>query len=286
MDDIIKEKKTVSIFAPTSNCPLKATDLLNYCYRAFQDHYSTVPRNRRVAKAIGLRESTIANSTGRLQELGLLNKQREVILPMPRLEWFRVLDSLQSMYHDRPETLWFQNWKCLVRQPGQENPLKFSSVVLYSLIRHSRLNNWKPSGGWSKEYLATATGLDPKTVTAALQILEQHGFLEVLDGFRFRLFRLSKGQLACFADKSKSSPNSADPDELVNEVSPASQLLDAVFEAKQKLNAEVEKYYFSTSVKNTILIQTMKQPNWHENWFKIADHFISKQMKRDSSPGS
>lgn len=282
MDEILKTKKSVSVFAPTSDCPLKATDLLNYCYRAFQEHYSTVPKNRRVAKAVGLRETTISNSTGRLQEFGLLNKQREVILPMPRLEWFRILDSLREMYKDRSETLWFQNWKCLIRQPGQENPLKFSSVVLYSLIRHSRLNNWKPSGGWSKEYLATATGLDPKTVTASLQILEQHGFLEVLDGFRFRLFRLSEGQLACFADKGISSPNSADPDEICDHVSPASKMLDASYEARKKLTAEVDTWPLSESEKQAIIIKTMKQDNWHENWSKIADHFITKQMERHS----
>jgi DNA-binding transcriptional regulator YhcF (GntR family) len=234
-DPIHETKKTLSVFNPSKASPLKYTDLMVYCFRAFQDNYGTIPSCRRIAKNTGLREQTVAEATERLHNHRLLTGDGKVISPCPRADWFIPLERLQERFPEGPAFRWFQNWTTLIRSPGMGNPISVPAVLVYSLVRHSIFNNWKPSQGWTLAYLAELTATNEKTVGAALSTLEEAGFLTVLQGMRFKIYRLSETQLKCFADRGVWSGNSAEPDEIVDELAPAAVAFDEKMAAKAGL---------------------------------------------------
>ena len=236
MSDHLTNKKQVNMFFTQKASELKYTDLLVYGYRCQQASYDTRPSHRRTSIATGLKEETAANASDRLREFGLVNNEYQVVTPCPQMNWFQVVDSLRNRFSDKHFSMWFRNWRCYVRQPGPNNPLTVPCVVLYSLLYNSATNGWKPIHGWSHEYLALTTGITSKTVSSSLDRLEEHGFLSILDGMRFRFFRLSESQLECFADKRLFSGSaSPEPDEFVDELSPASKVLDHKAQARKDL---------------------------------------------------
>jgi DNA-binding transcriptional regulator YhcF (GntR family) len=200
MNDQFEEKKFVTMFFTSKDCLLTYPDLLTYCYQAHQDFYEEVPSFRRVAKRTGIKEETVAAATKRLRGCGLLSDDNAVISPCPHLDWFQPLDTLLKRHEGQHFTKWLRNWRYYVRQPGSENPLTVPAVMVYSLIRHSVLGKWKPQHGWSYEYLSLVLGMTAKTVSSALSKLEELGFVAILDGMRFQLYRLRESQLRCFAN--------------------------------------------------------------------------------------
>ncbi len=282
-DSLHQQKKTLTVFATSKASPLKYPDLLTYCYRVDQHRYENVPSIRRTSKATGLREPTVASATDRLTQLGLVQPDGSVVTRCPHLDWFVPLDSLKEQNPHGPEFRWLQNWKSLVRQPGADNPLTVPCVMLYSLIRHSLHNNWKPSGGWTHEYLALLTASNPKTVSAALTKLEEHGFLTILDGMRFRLFQLREGQLACFADRAVWSGNSSEPDELVEDFGPGSEVLEQQRQVRLEFEKYMERWPIQTASKQRIISAVMSHEGWEEHWRDWAFQMVSRVMENPNA---
>lgn len=282
-DEIHETKKTVSIFCPSRNSRLSYSDLLVYCYRADQHRYSTVPSCRRVAKSTGLREATISEATGRLVEHGLLSSGNAVITPCPKQDWFITLDALKEQNPEGPELRWFQNWKSLVRRPGSDNPLTVPAVMIYSAIRHSVMTRWKPQGGWTYEYLALITATNVKTVAASLDTLGKLGFLIVLDGLRFRLYRLRDSQMSCFADRGVWSGNSAEPDEMMDDFAPGSEQWDRRAEARRAFEAHMERWPISTKARQAIISRVMQQAGWEQHWDEWSLKLVDKFLDHDPS---
>lgn len=276
--NVFENKKLVTVYSPAKESPLNYSDLLVFCYRQSQSRFDTIPTVRRTAKSTGLREATVASSTKRLQEFGLLIEDDLVIKPCPHLKWFHKLGSLEERFPDGPEFLWLQNWKCFVRSPGSTNPLTVPCVMLYSLIYHSVITKWKPNNGWTLEYLALATATNTKTVNKSLECLEQNGFLEVLDGLRFKLFRLRESQLASFSDKGVWSANSAEPDEICDEFSSAGDSLQQSHESLQALRAFVNSWHFEEHNKDWIIRKTTSHENWESNWKENVDIYTNKLL--------
>lgn len=277
MKNELANKKTLSIFNPSKNSPLSYAQLLVFCHRADQFRYDTVPSCRRVAKATGLHEATVSTADQSLRAHGLLSPDNTVINPCRHLHWFQPLDRLKERNPDGPNLQWLQNWKTLVRQPG-DNVLTLSCVLVYSLIRHSQENGWKPSQGWTHEYLAILTATEPKTVTKAVSTLEEHGFLKVLDGMRFQLFRLRDSQTACFADKKQWSGNSSEPDEFINDFGPGSDRLDIVRTAKADLDELLGGWAVSDKDKASIKSAIYKHDGWEDNWEDLANKYLDKYL--------
>jgi hypothetical protein len=148
--------------------------------------------------------------------------------------------------------------------------------MIFSLIHHSLQRGWKPSNGWSHEYLALLTATNPKTVATSLATLAEHGFLSVLDGMRFRLFRLRDSQLECFADKKAWSGNSAEPDENVAEFGPGSERLDAQRNARAELAAYLEGFPITQTSQQKILSTIIQTKGWEAKWQKWAFEIVSK----------
>lgn len=278
MDAQLSNKKTVKLFSPSKEFPLRYPDLLVYCYRVGQSRFDTVPSVRRTAKSTGLREATVATATERLGEHGMVDPFAAVIHPCPHLDWFCRLSSLEEKSPNGPEFMWLQNWTTLVRRPGVDNPLTVPCVLIYSLVRHSIINRWKPSAGWTHEYLAQATATNPKTVFASLRTLEDYGFLSVLDGMRFRLFEMRESQLSCFADKKVWTASSVDPDEIANSFGPGSDKLDKRLAAQKHLVEYVDGWYFNQDTKNKIVAAVMKMDGWETNWQEIVNDVIEPIM--------
>ncbi|MFO0806154.1 MAG: hypothetical protein U0894_00015 [Pirellulales bacterium] len=263
MSDQFDNKKYLSVFCTARESPLAYTDLLVYCYRTHQHAFETLPSHRRTAKATGLKEETVASATTRLHHHGLLLADGAVVAPCPQNKWFRQLDALREKFGDKHFSMWFQNWRCYVRQPGVDNPLTIPCVMVYSLIRHSVLQSWKPSEGWSHEYIALITGINPKTVSSALDTLESNGFLTVLDGMRFRLFKLRESQLQFFADKRAwVGAGSTQPDEIVEELAPASAVLEDKAKAKRELVEMLNRYPINDNHKERIYKGVVSQESW------------------------
>ena len=283
-DQLHDTKKTLSIFCPSKASPLKYTDLLVYCFRAFQDSYRTIPSCRRIAKNTGLREQTVAEATERLHNHGLLTGDGTVISPCPRAEWFVTLERLEERFPEGPNFRWYQNWTTLIRSPGIDNPISVPTVLIYSLVRHSILHNWKPSQGWSLGYLGELTATNEKTVSASLSTLEENGFLTMLDGMRFKLYRLSEAQLKCFADRGVWSGNSAEPDEMVDELAPKAAAFDEKAEAKAQLVDYLVRWPISDKEKDQIYHTIVKSRQWPNSWRDQALALIEAAMPKPPSP--
>ena len=283
MSDQFENKKQISNFFTRKGCPLKYTGLLVYCYRCHQASYDTKPSHRRTAKATGLKEETVANASDRLRQFGLLNNDYEVIAPCPRMDWFQVTEALRERFIDRHFSLWFRNWRCLVRQPGPNNPLTVPCVVLYSLIYNSAANGWKPIHGWSIEYLSSVTGITSKTVSSSLDRLEEYGFLSILDGMRFDLYRLRESQLECFADKQAySGTASVELDRIREDFSPASQVLDHKAQARKDLVDFLNLFPITSDDKDRIFRAVSSMASWPKDWKKVADKLVERVMERES----
>lgn len=280
-DPLLKTKKAISVFNTATGSPLNYADLLTFCFRADQYRYSTVPSVRRVAKNTGLKEATVSASTSRLTELGLLNSDASVISPCPHLDWFVISEALEQRFTQNSVFSWLLNWKSLVRRPGTDNPLTVPAVMIYSLIRHSAHNTWKPSGGWTHDYLALLTGTNSKTVTAALDKLEQLGFLTVLDGRRFKVYELRESQSACFADRGEWSGSSSDPDEIVSDFGPGSERLDQQRRIRHELDEYIERFPLRAATKQKIVSAVTQRQGWEEHWRDSAFEIVKKVMELD-----
>lgn len=286
MSTQFENKKHVNMFFTQKASELKYTDLLVYGYRCQQASFDTRPSHQRTAKATGLKGATVANASDRLRELGLLNSEYHVVSPCPRVKWFQVVDTLRERFIDKHFSLWFRNWRCHVRQPGPNNPLTVPCVVLYSLLYNSATNGWKPIHGWSHEYLSLTTGITTKTVSSSLVRLEEYGFLSILDGMRFRFFRLSESQLECFADKRLfSGTASSEPDEIVDELSPASKALDRKAQARKDLVDFLNMFPITSDDKDRIFKAVTSMPSWPDGWKKVADELVGRILERQSVPG-
>jgi len=283
MKNQFENKKNVSMFFTTKASLLKYTDLLTYCYRCHQASFDTRPSHRRTAKAVGLKEETVATATDRLRQFGLLNDNHAVVAPCPKVKWFQQSDVLLERFIDRHFSLWFRNWRCFVRQPGPNNPLTVPSVVLYSLIHNSAVNDWKPIHGWSHEYLSLITGITTKTVSSSLERLEQYGFLSILDGMRFKLYLLRDSQLECFADKrSYSGTASSEPDEIVEQFSPASKVLDDKAQARRELVGFLNIWPISDPDKDRVFRAVTDMSTWPDGWKNVANELVERILERES----
>jgi hypothetical protein len=158
--------------------------------------------------------------------------------------------------------------------------------MLYSLIRHSLLRGWKPPEGWSHEYMALITGINPKTVSNSLDRLEKLGFLTVLEGMRFRLFKLRDCQLGYFADKRAwSGTASAEPDEIVDDLSPASLVLEEKAKAKNALVAMLNRVLDSDHHKDRIYKGITCQTDWFKgNWQDAVLKSVGRILEKESTP--
>ncbi len=283
MSNQFENKKHVNIFFTQKASQLKYTDLLVYGYRCQQASFDTRPSHQRTANATGLKGETVANSSDRLRDFGLLNNEYEVVVPCPRMNWFQVADSLRERFADRHFSFWFRNWRSYVRQPGPNNPLTVPCVVLYCLLYNSATNGWKPVHGWSHEYLSLTTGITSKTVSSSLKRLEQHGFLSGLDGMRFKFFRLRDSQLECFADKRAfSGAASPEPDEIVEEFSPASKELDHKAQARKDLVEFLNLFPIASEDKTRIFKAVSTMSNWPKDWKNVADELVGRILERQS----
>jgi DNA-binding transcriptional regulator YhcF (GntR family) len=283
-DPLHETKKNLTIFCTNSHSPLTYSELLVFCFRADQHRYQSLPSIRRVAKGTGLKETTVSGATDRLVQLGLLAADGTVVTPCPHLDWFVINDSLRARYPDGPEFSWLQNWKSLIRQPGGDNLLTVPSVLIYSVIRHAIHHKWKPSGGWTQEYLAQLTRTNSKTVAKSLTILEEKGFLSVLDGMRFRLYALRDSQLSCFADKGTWSGNSSEPDELVDTFSPASAEAEKRYQRVQELADHLAQKPISDLAKREFLKVIINSPHPVSTWREHADYLADELLKLDLAP--
>jgi DNA-binding transcriptional regulator YhcF (GntR family) len=285
-DPQFDRKKYLGLFCASKESRLNYADLLVYCYRAQQHAYDTLPSHRRTAKATGLKEETVASATARLHDHGLLEPDGAVLSPCSWKGWFNELDSLREKFADQHWSMWFQNWRCYIRQPGADNPLTVPCVMLYSLIRHSVLRGWKPPEGWSHEYIALITGINAKTVSNSLERLEALGFLTVLDGMRFRLFKLRDCQLGYFADKRAwSGSASSEPDEIVGDLSPASLVLEEKAKAKNALVAMLNRNLDSDKDKDRIYKEIASQTDWFKgNWQDVVLKAVGKVYERLETP--
>lgn len=202
---------------------------------------------------------------------GLLDSECDIIHPCPKLNWFHKTEALAARFPNEPEFSWLSNWRTLVRRPGADNVLTVPAIMIYSLIRHSLFNKWKPAAGWTHQYMSQLTGCDPKTIALALTKLEEYGFLSPLDGMRFRLYQLSEAQLACFADKGEWMGNSSEPDELVQLPSPNAAKLDKGHAALKELRELVDRYPISESERREIIRSITRCAHWPKtDWRKAA----------------
>ncbi len=273
------DKKYVTMFFTNPECPLSYTDRATYCYRTFQASYGEIPSHRRTAKATGLKEETVAKATERLRGHGLLDTDNTVISPCPRADWFQELETLRERFREGHFSKWLRNWRCYVRTPGADNPLQVTDVTIYSLIRNSVFNQWKPQHGWSHEYLALATGTSAETVAKALTKLEELGFLAVDEGMVFRLYRLRDAQLRCFADKTTfSGTASADPDKLLDEFSPASEIFEKQQAERDRFVEWLNRWAIPNKAKDGIYKTVVRDPEWPERWQEKAESLVGRAM--------
>ena len=277
-DEQFVNKKYVKVYMTTPKSELRYTDLLSFCYRTFQSTYDEVPTHRRTAKATGLKEETVAKAAERLRGHGLLDSDNSVVSPCPRMDWFQELESLREQFPSDHWSKWLRNWRAYIRKPG-DTPLQVSDILIYSLIRNSLLNGWKPQHGWSYEYLGLATGTSDETASRAISRLEKLGFLEMDEGKRFRLFKLQSSQLACFADKKEfSGSSSSEPDVFVEEFSPASEAMERRAAEKQMLIEWIKPLPISDKWKDRMYYTLIKDPNWPD-WKPKADRLLSKALE-------
>ena len=194
------------------------------------------------------------------------------------MDWFQELDSLREQYSDQHWSKWLRNWRAYIRKPGAETPLQVSDVLIYSLIRNSLLNQWKPQHGWSYEYLGLVTRTSDETASKAISRLQEHGFLMMEEGMRFKLYRLQASQLACFADKKTfSGTSSAEPDAFVDELSPASEAMERDANEKQELIAWIKPLPISDKWKDRIYSTLINDQSWPD-WMPKADRLLSKAL--------
>ena len=281
MSNQFANKKYIQMFFTCKNCPLSYSDFLVYCYRAYQDRFGETPSYRRIAKATGVKEETVSAATERLCKVDLLAANASVVSPCPRLEWFQQCDALLEKFGEEHFSMWFRNWRCFVRRPGADNPLRVTDVLVYSVIFNSAVKDWKPLHGWSKEYLALVTRTSAETVSKALDRLEELGFLTVLDGMRFRLFKLRESQLKCFADKvAHSGVGSSDPDEFVDEFAPASKTLEESEKAKLEFIDWLKRWPMSDKDKDRVYYAVFRHPEWPHGWQDKAKNLVGRIMER------
>jgi len=282
MSEQFTNKKYIQMFFTTKICPLSYTDYLSYCYRCYQDRFNVIPTYRRIAKATGVKEETVSAATARLQKVNLLAADAAVISPCPNLDWFQQCDALLEKFGDDHFSLWFRNWRCFVRRPGFDNPLRVSDVLVYSVILNSAVKNWKPLHGWSKEYLALVTRTSPETVSKSLDRLEELGFFSVLDGMRFKLYKLRESQLKCFSDKVvHSGVASPDPDEFVDEFAPASQVLEQSEKANQEFIDWLKRWPISDKDKDRVYYTVYRHSEWPHGWQDKAVKLVGKIMEHN-----
>ena len=129
------------------------------------------------------------------------------------------------------------------------------------------------------EYLALATGTSAETVAKALTKLEELGFLAVDEGMVFRLYRLRDAQLRCFADKTTfSGTASADPDKLLDEFSPASEIFEKQQAERDRFVEWLNRWAIPNKAKDGIYKTVVRDPEWPERWQEKAESLVGRAM--------
>ena len=83
---IYETKKTLSVFLTTPKCPLSFKARLVLSYLAYQDEYYGDPSAKKIVKATGLGQKSVASALEELGEHGLFDRNGQVREPPG--EWF------------------------------------------------------------------------------------------------------------------------------------------------------------------------------------------------------
>lgn len=177
-DPWVAKKKVWMWFPEVGAKTLRLSDILVYCYRAYQDEYDETPSNLKVCKATGLSKQAIINADQRLIAAGLLETDRRAKEPPPG--WFQI---------KRPETLkgmmprhWrhrHTHWDMLIRNPKTaHHVLTHLQAAVVSFLWHCRRTNFEPREGWSISYLSTVLHCKWDTAREALDRLTAIGMLD------------------------------------------------------------------------------------------------------------
>jgi hypothetical protein len=191
-----EKKLTLSVFYPMEGCPLNHSDLLVFSYLAYQDRYQTFPAYRTTARRTGLNEKTVADSCGRLAELGLIKDSRFSPEAVPA-DWFR-LSGRNFGPHLSQRLVYWVSW---VRAATPDNPLSVPAVSVYSYLRSKIEEHFTPKYGWSQAYIAKVLNLDAHTVHDSLTVLSAAELLSYCNSpLKLKLREvLSEDQLSYFA---------------------------------------------------------------------------------------
>jgi DNA-binding transcriptional regulator YhcF (GntR family) len=168
----MKDKRYINVLTPLDSCPLKLSEVLVYSYQVYQDVFGSIPTGRQIARATGLRATTVALVIKRLESFGLISEHK---VQAPPDTWFR------SRKNDEPKH-WrdgFAYWRYLVRKPACGlSPLE---SALYSFLAHANGNfggkRWRPRQGWSEAYLSRVLRCNRETIRTALYKLEEEKLL-------------------------------------------------------------------------------------------------------------
>lgn len=162
-----EEIKTLWVFQTEPSCPLKPHDLLVYSYLGNKSYYEQPVNQKQIAYNTGISINTVKPCLERLGELGLVREGQF----QKRMDWFKTSEN-----EDWYRSIW--TWHYLV--PRDSGPLSANDSIIYSWLRHKKLQNWAgPSGGFTVPYLAAVFNLDERTIKKSLATLEECQLVKV-----------------------------------------------------------------------------------------------------------
>ncbi len=168
MSSIYETKRTLSVFMTTPKCPLSFKARLVLSYLGYQAEYNGDPSTKKIIKATGLGEKSVASALAELGEYGLFNGDGQV--QQPPGEWFQHKRESEGHWHHQ-----YLFWKMIVRSP--DSPLTQIESAIYGFFLHCASTGYRPK--WTAWYLATVLGIDHHTAKRAIErLIGDYGLLE------------------------------------------------------------------------------------------------------------
>ena len=114
MSSLIDEtKKTLSVFLTTPKCPLSFKARLVLSYLAYQDEYYGDPSEKKIVKATGLGQKSVASALEELGEHGLFDRNGQVAAESHLGSGSSASRESGGHWHHQ-----YLYWKMIVRSPN------------------------------------------------------------------------------------------------------------------------------------------------------------------------
>lgn len=193
----LANKRHVSVFTTTRDCPLNLKQKLVLSHLVYQRDYNSAPGTSGLAQATGSSFRTVESILHHLEQLGLVDEQGffRGFSKEQKQTWFPECKGKQHLEKLHQQ---MANWPCYIRAKG--SPLSTIHASLYSYLLHCARTGFGTFDK-SNNYLAKAIGCTKSSIANGLAQLDDCGIISISEPLNIIFHPLTKEQRRWFADK-------------------------------------------------------------------------------------